>query len=108
MADKLVSMKVDKAAREKKYAEPTVAADSPEYPWGLQLNLGDEELEKLGVEDLPGTDVAVKVYAVATVTRISVDESDGAKRRSMTLQITDLCLEPVKKKKSDLEILFAK
>jgi hypothetical protein len=111
MAKELVSMKIDKAAREKRYAEPaTLATDAPEYPWGVRLQLSDEELEKLGIDTLPAIESEVLVYAKAMVVSTSVEDSAGGPaRKSLSLQITDLCLEaPGASKKSDAEAIFGK
>ncbi len=94
MAAKLVSMKIDRAAQEAKYSEKSVAADAPAYPWGLTLNLDEDALEKLGI-DLPDVDTKVMVIAKARVTSVSANQSTGGeKRRSLSLQIEELCLEP--------------
>lgn len=93
MAKELVNMKIDPKEREKGLPD-TVSADAPSYPWGLQLNLDEEALDKLGIETLPKVDGELMVLARATVTSVSSNESSGGgKRKSVSLQITDLCLE---------------
>lgn len=109
MADsKLVSMKVTKAEREaerEKYTTP-INEDAPSYPWGLQLNLGNAELEKLGV-DLPDVDGEVVILARAKVTSRSSNQTISGKNESATLQITDLCLEDAPKgRKSTEDVLY--
>lgn len=93
---KLVSMKIDKKAREERYAETAVASEGPAYPWGLQLNLDNEALEKLGI-DLPEVGKTMMIIARVDITAASSSESiEGGKtrqNRSASLQITDLCLE---------------
>lgn len=71
----------------------------PAYPYGLTLQLDEETLAKLGAKDLPEVGVEVLLSAKAKVTAVSVNEqqdadSDGApdKRRSVSLQITDIDL----------------
>lgn len=106
---KLVNMHIDPKTREEKYAE---AASSPMgdslYPYGLSLSLDEEALDLLGMDTLPKVDGEMLVYAKATVTSVSSHESTGAdgKRRSVSLQITDLCVEPATKKKSNADVLF--
>lgn len=106
----LVNMKIEPAAREKKYAEAaTSPAEGNLYPWGLTLSLDDEALEKLGMEALPKADAKMFVYAKATVTRVeSTDSAPGGKRRSVSLQITDLLLEPTKAKRPAADVLYPK
>jgi hypothetical protein len=95
MATKLKSMKIDPKAREEKY-EASAVVDRPMYPWGLQLNLDNETLEKLDVE-LPKVGKSMMIYARVDVTSVSENEHslDGktTTNRSASLQITDLCLE---------------
>lgn len=105
----LASMKIDQNAREEKYklAETSAAPDGSQYPYGLQLQLDDEALDKLGIETLPRPDTEIVVYARATVTSVSSNASTGGeKRRSVSLQITDLSLETATKKKSNADVLF--
>jgi len=85
-------MKMDKEARQKMY-EPSVLNDAPMYPYGLQLRLDEEALDKLGEDQLPDVGGTILVIAKARVTSVSSNESDSGKRRNVELQITDLCLE---------------
>jgi hypothetical protein len=89
---KLVSMKRDK--KELKEAQaPMPPAD--EYPYGLELRLGDDELEKLGMkESLPEGGVVMKVMALAKVTEVRVKDDENGKSCRLTLQVTDLHLTP--------------
>jgi len=90
---KLTNMKVDKAAREKAYA-PSMVEDGPAYPWVLNISLDDEALEKLKLEALPEAGESMMLVAKVKVTNVSsTDSSEGGKRRSVSLQITDMCLE---------------
>lgn len=93
MATKLVNMKIDPKEREKKYAESTVAADAPMYPWGLQLHLDDETLDKLGITKLPEVGKSYTLTAKCDVTSVSENDSGDGPRRSVSLQITDLSLD---------------
>lgn len=90
---KMVSMERTKA--EKKKAEerfkdgPTLAG--PDYPWGLCLNLGKAEIEKLGIKDLPEVGDEFHIYAVAKVTRVSQSATDkGDESKGVELQITHM------------------
>ena len=107
---KLVSMKIDKKAREKMAEPSTLLSDAPIYPYGLQLRLDEEALDKLGEDHLPEVGGTVMVLAKAKVTSVSSNESDSGKRRNVELQITDLCLEAAANdtKKSDADVLYGK
>jgi hypothetical protein len=73
---------------------PTSAADAPKYPWGLEINLNDDSLDKLGVKTLPAVGTEVTIVAKATVSSTSerATEESGA-CASMSLQITDLQID---------------
>lgn len=92
MAD-LKSMKMSKTEQED---EATVDSGSDqEYPWGLQLNLDDGTVGKLGKPSLRVGD-EVMIMAKAKVQRVSTHEDDrdeGSVDISMTLQITDMAVE---------------
>lgn len=105
MADKLVSMKLSKADREKS-PSASPAADAPAYPWGLSVNLDDQAIEKLGIK-LPKVGGKLRLEALVDVTSVSSNESkEGGKNRSVTLQITDLCLESARAAKSATATLY--
>jgi hypothetical protein len=88
----LVSMKITRTTEQ--YNDSSVAADRPEYPYGLCLSLDEDALGKLGVTDLPKVGGEVTITARACVTSVSSYENqDGGERRSVGLQITDLGIE---------------
>ena len=72
-----------------------IPADVGQYPYGLCINMDKDELDKLGITELPAIGAEVHLVAVGTVTRISqstgMDES-----MSMSVQITmmDAKVEP--------------
>lgn len=96
MAAKLVSMKITPAEL-KKRTEPRSLAegDAPAYPYGLSINLDDDALTKLGIgDDLPESETEMVLVAKVEVTNVSSsDSAGGGKRRSISLQITEMCLE---------------
>ena len=96
MATKLVSMKMSKAEREGGSKSPdSVAIDRPIYPWGLSITLDEDALGKLDLEALPEVGKEMTLYAKVDVTSVSSHESadGGGPRRSLSLQITEMCLE---------------
>lgn len=91
---KLVSMKVSAEERRKRSEPSAVVGDPDIYPYGLQLRLGNDELEKLGLEDLPDVGESIELYAKVKVTSTSSrDQEGGGKSQSVELQITSMCLE---------------
>ena len=87
----LINMKMSK--EEIKESEPTIQKPKePRYPWGLELSLNDESLDKLDMEaiDFKVGDV-VGIRAKGNVTRLSSNQSEnGESRESIDIQITDL------------------
>lgn len=95
MATELKSMKLSAREREQMAAPASTSAeDAPRYPWGLQLHLEHEQLETLDLEALPAVNAVVTLVARAKVTSVSARENEGGTSRSVSLQITDLCVEP--------------
>ncbi len=75
-------------------AEPSVLSEGPRYPWGLQVNLGNEELEKLGVAQLPNVEDEMILVGKVKVTRVaSSQDGQAGTSRSVELQITDMALD---------------
>jgi hypothetical protein len=94
MADpKLVDMArtdADKKASQKRM-EAMMESDGPDYPYGLCLDLCKEELDKLGLKDLPEVGDEFHIYAVAKVTRVSQSASEsGDDSRGISLQIIEM------------------
>ena len=97
------SMKRPKKTKKELKAENTVSdigVDSPEYPWGLELNLEDDALGSLDVTAKNfqiGNEITIQ--AKARVDRISSNKSrTGRNRDSVGLQITDMGLDGSKEK----------
>lgn len=95
MADadmKIVDMKrtdAEKKAAEKLYKDMPVGGN--DYNWGMCLNLGKEELAKLGIDELPEIGDEFHIYAVAKVTRVSASASEGGEdSKGIELQITHM------------------
>lgn len=95
MADDMTIVSMERTAAEKKKAEDACKAmpcDGPDYPWGLCINLGKDELAKLGIDKLPAVGDEFHVYAVCTVTRVSqtASKESGDDSRNVELQITHM------------------
>lgn len=90
---KMADMKMGKA--DKKAMMPTAIGSSsgPDYPWGLQINLDDAALKKLGIKELPDAESPAHIMATGKVTRVSSTSENGETRRSMEIQIMKLNVE---------------
>lgn len=85
---KLVDMAYSKAEL-KKQDGPVAAADRDPYPWGLCLHLEKEQLDKLGVKELPEVGSEFHFVAVAKVTSVNHSARQGQDENcSVGLQIT--------------------
>lgn len=96
---KLVSMErtaKEKKAEQERWNKPM--AEDSEYPGGLCLRLGKDEIEKLGIKEMPGVGEEMKIEAMVCVTRVEESASQrGEDRRSIELQVMELALgEPTK------------
>ena len=49
----------------KDFSTPSTGPKAPKYPYGLKITLGPEELEKLGISELPQVDSFVNFEAKA-------------------------------------------
>lgn len=92
---KLVNM--ERTEAEKKAAEERWEVESergPDYPYGLCINLGADEMEKLGIKDLPEIGEQMSLTATVKVTSVSsYDSEGGGSSKSVSLQITEMGLD---------------
>ena len=90
----LKDMKYTPAELKEEAKEMTVTGARPTYPWGLQLNLDGDTLEKLGVEDLPKVGDYITIVGLCCVKSVSQTsrDDDEDERRSVSLQIEKMRL----------------
>lgn len=86
----MTSMKIEPRKAEQSTA---IMNDGPEYPYGLRICLGTDELKKLGIEKLPELGKEIAISAKGTVCAVSENENLYGKNQSLDLQITDMELE---------------
>lgn len=90
MSDDLVHMKRDTSA------EGTMADlndKTEEYPYGLRLNLTEDDLKKVGL-DMPKVGEMVHVMAMTKVTAVHAHDSErGGTSQGVELQITHMSAE---------------
>jgi hypothetical protein len=89
MADaKLVDMKYTKAEA-KAMAKEMAGYSTPAYPWGLCIRLEKEDLDKLGITQLPQVGSEMHFGAVAEVTGVNQSARQGQDEETcVALQIT--------------------
>lgn len=94
MEPKLVSMKRSVKDKRKDMGScAPIECIAPDYPWGLVLRLESDELDKLGLKELPKVGTEMPMSITVRVTSVSQSASDnGGKKtdeeRSVSLQIT--------------------
>ena len=87
----LVDMRETGGAQGLAMAEPCAP-----LPYGLRLNLGQEQLAALGYSELPEAGTTVRIEAVGVVTRASSEDPDAdgdVDYLCVEIQITEMGLE---------------
>ncbi|HAV74714.1 MAG: hypothetical protein CMN89_08190 [Sutterellaceae bacterium] len=85
--------------------------DMPKYPYGLEIHMNNESLEKLGIgpENMPTIGASIQMMAMVKVTSVNLSEraEDGKDKKNLSvgLQITALELMP-EKTKSAAQVLY--
>ena len=87
----MVNLKLSKKDQ-KEEMSPEVSR--PEFPYGLSLNIDKDELDKLGVMDLPEVGDEFHIVAVGKVTSVHSNANGNGEQAGMQLQITDMELTP--------------
>lgn len=92
---RMVDMRRTPAEKAEKAAELECPPEpmAPDYPFGLQLTLGDEEFEKLDLDDECEVGDMIHLFAMATVTGVSMTDGPNGRRCRVELQITHLEIE---------------
>lgn len=91
---KLVSMKRDPDKDERDDGKDCCSdAHQPDYPWGTQLRLEEEQLQKLGINDMPAAGARLQIGGEGEVIGYREETVDGKVKRCLEIQITDLGLE---------------
>lgn len=85
------SMKLSKS--EQKEMSVPVQVNKDEYPYGLRITLGKDQLKKLGLSKLPAVGDEFIADAKLVVKSVSAGAAESGEYASCDLQITDLGLE---------------
>lgn len=76
---------------------PAAVAESdkagPIYPYGLCLRLTEKEIAKLNLDEAPEIGDMIHIFAMAKVTSVSANATEGGENRSVELQITHMSVE---------------
>lgn len=89
--------KADRKAQKEKY-DTVSPGGGDDYPYGLSMHLGHEELTKLGLDKLPRVGDKLHLRAHAHVTSVSENHRDGGKsERRIELQLRKMEVAAEKK-----------
>mgnify|MGYP001179098700 CR=1 FL=1 len=80
--------------------------DEPMYSYGLCISLGDEELEKLGIEKLPEAGSEMMIKAMAYVKNVSERKEQDGVSQNVELQICAMGIETIDKSKDRAKGLY--
>lgn len=87
----LVSLKLGKKDKEKRY--PIGSPVQDDYSYNTRITLRKEELEKLGVDELPKVGEKFRLVADVEVCSVSASASKDNDNKEMGLQITAMKLD---------------
>lgn len=91
----MVSMKrtADDKRGDKMECAP-MEATAPDYPYGLCIHMDKDELDKLGIKDLPKVGTEMMIHSKVKVTRVSQSAAEHAdEQTSVDFQITDIGMD---------------
>jgi len=104
---KLASMKMSK--KESKKSEAPISYDAPEYPYGLEINLNKDALDKLGIKvDNIGINSKCSIEAKGKITSVSKNVNERRENASVTIQITDMAVHSYSKNPKTLKEAMSK
>lgn len=86
----LTPLKRTPAERKDKEAQMQAGPEVDQYPYGCALDLATDELDKLGVKELPEVGDLFHIKALGKVTRVSANEHSAGRERSICIQLTHL------------------
>ncbi len=95
MSKHLTDMKLPKRSKTSDCAVACDSSDDPRYPYGLEISLDNDALDKLGLE-LPEAGEQFIVLGVGPVTRVSQTDNKRGKDRSLSIQLQKIEVGPVK------------
>lgn len=90
---RLRDMKRTKSEKKEREMAPSSPMDS-DYHYGLRLHRGDEEMDKVGMKDMPKHGDHFVILGHAKVTRAEESTDERGKRRNVEMHIVKLGMKP--------------
>lgn len=85
----MVSMKMKPEAKGKHDEMVMPSGPTEKYPYGLRINLGNDQLKALGVKDLPKVGETLPLHAMVSVVGVRSSETEDGSDNNVELQITE-------------------
>jgi len=98
----MISLKLTKKQKD---SEAPVAANTPDYPYGMELDFNKELIEKIPILDKMDVGDKVYVQAVGKVVTLNIHANESEKSRSVNVQLTEIEIsqDPKKEFKAGFE-----
>jgi hypothetical protein len=103
----MADMKMSKTEGIKYEMAEEKEGDEPQYPYGLCIHLEKEQLEALGIKDMPEIGAKMMLHANAYVKTVSQYDTKEGKDQRVELQITELEVVPGEAKDAS-QIMYGK
>lgn len=94
MSKHLTDMKLPKRTKNSHGEVDCASPDEPRYPYGLEISLDNDALDKLGIE-LPEAGEQFMILGVGPVTRVSQTDNKRGKDRSLSIQLQKIEVGPL-------------
>lgn len=91
--------------REREQWDKPMMADMEDYPYGLQIQLDNETIVKLGLGDIDTAD-EVDIVACGVIVSDNINTVGGKTRRSMTIQLQKLAISQEEESESLVKTLY--
>lgn len=84
----LKDMRITRSEKEERGT--AIASAAPEFPYGLTITLGEDEISKLGMDKLPSPGTSGIMMAKVIFESASIRKDKESQNRSLTMQITKM------------------
>lgn len=86
-----MDMRYTEEEKKKEFSQQkNLLEDTPEYPYGLRIELRPEDVKKLGLEDCDVGDVKDMMVSAVVIEKRQDPNFKGSEQTSVELQITDI------------------
>lgn len=87
---------IPKLVNMREMGQPTNHVEEEEYPYGLRINLDQDDMRKLGIAELPGMHDCYMLMAGCCVVSVNTSSSMGnSEQKSFSLQIINMELDRI-------------